>query len=323
MRGERRRQFGFGDEAVAAARANAFLTDVERLVDWTRIESALGTLYSHTGRPSHPPLVLFKMLLLQQWYGLSDPQCEDACRDRLSFRRFLGLSLSDAVPDETVLVRCRQRLAEAGLMQRLLTWLNEQFEARGLIVKRGTLIDATVVQSARKAPPKEAGARDTADPEATWQAMKDRPVHGYKLHIAADQAHTLVRAVSVTPAHVHDSVPANDLIQQDEQAVYADKAYDSRSRADFLERLDIDNRILRRGRRNRPLSDADRAHNRQHSAVRAGIERVPGWFKAKNRMPRCRYLRVIANQVHAHLLAMAYNLRRVVNLMPPPLAATG
>ncbi|MEQ1440075.1 IS5 family transposase [Fontimonas sp. SYSU GA230001] len=308
---------------MTGAISNAFLADVERLADWIRIESALGTLYAHTGRPSYPPLVLFKMLLLEQWYGLSDPQCEDACRDRLSFRRFLGLSLTDAVPDETVLVRFRQRLADAGLMQRLLDWLNEQFEARGLIVKRGTLIDATVVKSARTAPPKQEGARDTSDPEATWQAMKDRPVHGFKVHIAADEAHTLVRAVSVTPAHVHDSVPANGLIQQDEQAVDADKAYDSRARADFLESLDIDNRILRRGRRNRPLSEADRAHNRRHSAIRAGIERVPGWFKAKNRMPRCRYLGVIANQVHAHVLAMAYNLRRAVNLMPPPLAATG
>jgi IS5 family transposase len=323
MRGEQRKQFGFGDEALAQGAVNEFLLGIERLVDWSRIESALMTLYSHTGRPSHPPLVLFKLLLLEQWYGLSDPQCEEACRDRLSFRRFLGLSLQDAVADETVRVRFRQRLAEAGLMERLLSWLNESFEAQGLIVKRGTLIDATVVKSARRAPPRKEGSADTSDPQAGWQGIKPVPVHGYKVHVATDRDHNLVRALEVTPANVHDSQMADALIQQDEAAVYADKAYDSHARSAFLKSLGIENGILRKGHGHRPLTPVDQRRNTALSKIRSAVERVHAWIKARNRMARCRYLGLAANRVHAHLLAMAYNLRRVVTLSPPPLALAG
>lgn len=275
MRGERCKDQMelMGDWTRGAVRKDHFLVRVEGLLPWPRIDAALGSLYSHTGRPSHPPRVLFKMMLLEQWYGLSDPECEAACRDRLSFRWFLGLGFGDAVPDQTALVRFGQRLASGSVMERLLGWVNDAFEEWGLILKQGTLIDATVIQSSRKAPPKdETRAADTSDPEAQWQAMKGKPVHGFKAHVAVDQHQTLIRAVVVTPANLHDATQTDALVQQDEAAVYADKAYDSRAQRTQLAALGIVCGILRRPARNHPLTAYEAARNRVLSRIRSEVD---------------------------------------------------
>jgi IS5 family transposase len=106
MLGRIQPQKSFGDEALDLHVSDShFLVKVTGLIDWTAFDAHWPALYGATGKPSHDPLVCFKMLLLEQWYGLSDPECEAQCADRLSFRRFLGLSLVDPIPDETVLVR--------------------------------------------------------------------------------------------------------------------------------------------------------------------------------------------------------------------------
>ncbi|MFN3545831.1 MAG: transposase, partial [Thiobacillus sp.] len=144
-------QKSFGDEALDLHVSDShFLLKVDRLVDWSAFDTHWPGLYGTTGKPSHDPLVCFKMLLIEQWYNLSDPECEAQCADRLSFRRFLGLSLSDPVPDETVLVRFRKRLLKANLAEPLFAAVLAQIEAAGVLVRRGTLIDATIVRSARK-----------------------------------------------------------------------------------------------------------------------------------------------------------------------------
>ena len=112
------------------------------------LDGAMSGLRSaSTGRPGYPPLVMLKALLLAQWYGLSDPELEDALADRLSFRRFVGLPLDAAVPDETTLCRFRGELARRGLTERLVAALDAQLAARGLVLRRGTLIDATLVEA--------------------------------------------------------------------------------------------------------------------------------------------------------------------------------
>ena len=316
MLGRRRKQFGFGDRALVDRVSDGhFLVQVDKLIDWAPIERMLESLYSHTGRPGHPPLVLFKMLLLEQWFNLSDPQAEAQVKDRLSFMRFVGLGLDDDVPDETALVRFRQRMAE--LHTSLLDAINDQLEAKGMVVKRGTLIDATVVQSARKAPPRRGGSKDTSDKEAGWSAKDPkRPVHGFKAHIAVDAGSTLIRAVETTPANVHDSQVAEELVQWDEAAVYADKAYDCDSLRGELARMGMDDGILRRKKPKREPSIEDVAHNRRCSAIRAEVERPFAWWKELFGVRRCRYVGLAANRVHFGLLAMAHNLKRGLSLAP-------
>ncbi len=185
MLGRAQAQKSFGDEALELhVSDHHFLMKVSRLIDWAAFDGYWPTLYGTTGKPSSDPLVCFKMLLLEQWYNLSDTECEAQCANRLSFRRFLGLSLSDTIPDETVLVRFRKRLLKARLAEPLFAAVLAQIEAAGVIVRRGTLVDATIVRSAKKALPKGGTGGDAG---AGWAVRNGRAVaHGFKAHIAVD-----------------------------------------------------------------------------------------------------------------------------------------
>lgn len=140
---------------MIATPTNEFLERLDRTLDWQPVGKAFEAMYpATTGRSLCAPLVLSKMSLLQHCYSLSDPQCEELVSDRLSWRRFVGLGLQDVVPDETTLVRFRQRLREHGLHENLLGLVNGQLQTKGLILKTCTLVDATLLQAARRAPAK-------------------------------------------------------------------------------------------------------------------------------------------------------------------------
>lgn len=146
---------GLLDSLMPSPVGNDFLERISTALDWRPLEAALQAMYPATAvRPPHPPLVLFQMSLLQHGYGLSDPQCEELVGDRLSWRRFVGLGLQDSVPDETTLVHFRKRLRQHGQHETLLALVNRQLEHKGLILKTCTLVDATLLQAARRAPAK-------------------------------------------------------------------------------------------------------------------------------------------------------------------------
>lgn len=138
------------------------------------------------GRPSYPLLTYVKLLLLQQWYGLSDPGLEEAVDDRLSFRRFAGLPLDESVPDHSTIWRFRQELAAHGLGEALFEEINRQLDARGLIVRQGTLIDATLLQASVKPPSVKEGTVSKHDAEAGWTKKNGKSHFGYKAHVAVD-----------------------------------------------------------------------------------------------------------------------------------------
>jgi IS5 family transposase len=133
---------------------NDFLDKVEELIDWRPIDRLLTKHYrkraAADGRPAYPPLPMFKMLLLQRWYNLSDPGLEAAMCDRISFIRFAGLSFESSVPDETTICRFRNELLATGLHHKLLGQINKQLEALGLLGRDGAVVDATIVASSRR-----------------------------------------------------------------------------------------------------------------------------------------------------------------------------
>jgi IS5 family transposase len=278
-------QLGLMD-ALVTIPANDFLDRLDRLVDWRPLERALHAMYpAVTGRPPHPPLVLFKMSLLQHCYDLSDPQCEEQVRDRLSWRHFVGLGLQDSVPDETVLVRFRQRLVEHGLQEKLLQLVNRQLAAQGLILKRVTLVDATLVQAARRAPAKT--DPEGGDTDAGFTVKRGTPHYGYKAHVGVDEEHTLIRQATLTAANVHDSREFEHVVRGDEQMVVADKAYASAERSAWL---GIHNGILRRATRGHPLGEPGERMNRFLSGVRSRIEKIFGHWKRTLGYRRVRYV---------------------------------
>lgn len=309
MLGRIQPQKSFGDEALELHVSDShFLVKVSGLVDWSAFDGYWPTLYGTTGKPSHDPLVCFKMLLLEQWYNLSDPECEAPCADRLSFRRFLGLSLADAIPDETVLVRFRKRLLKAGLAEPLFAAVLAQIEAAGVIVKRGTLVDATIVRWARKPPAQDGTGGDI---DARWAVKNGRPVaHGFKAHIAVDDDSEMVRAIETTPGSVHDSVPMDRLLERaPAKAVYADAAYCDTARRKRLRAQGTAPRI-RFNPRGAELTPRQTALNHRGSKVRAKVEHVFADWKTRRTLARCRYEGLKKNALHFTLLAIAHNLRR-------------
>jgi IS5 family transposase len=308
-------QLSLADGLVEGAGANRQLAKIAALVDWPAFERLLVDVYAApVGRPSYGPLVLLKCLVLQQWYRLSDPGLEEALADRLSFRRFVGLALADPVPDHSTLSRFRSELVRRGLSERLLAELNRQLDARGLMVKSGTLIDASLVAADCRRPKKGEPVEARSDRDASWTAMKDEPLFGYKMHLAVDQSSGLVRRAILTPAHVSDKAPFLDLVQGDERAVYADRGYDGWWYKAELAARGIADGIMAGSYRRRPLAAAGHARNRAIAALRRPIERTFGVLKRWYGYGRVRYRSLVRNALQLQLLALALNLRRALAL---------
>lgn len=307
---------GFGDLAAERLRRETELDRIAGLLNWGplsyRLEKHCRKL---DGRPPFPPLVMFRALLLAQWYDLSDRDLEEALCDRLSFRRFVGLGIEQATPDHTTLCRFRERLNEAGLTVKLLALVNAQIEAKGLIVKRGTLIDATVVETAAARPD---GETASADPDAAFLKRAGQPgsSYGYKAHVAADEGSILIRTAKLTPANVAETVVADELIlaNRDSGAIYADKAYDTHARRALLARLGIKDGILHRPNKHHPLTGQQTSRNAALSKIRCRVETVFAVLKQVYGYRRTRYVGLVRNQLQLTLLAICFNLRRMLVL---------
>lgn len=309
------RQRSLAEALIGSGRAGARLDRIAALLDWSALETLLvGLRAASTGRPGYPPLVMLRLLLLAQWYGLSDPELEEALADRLSFRRFAGLPLDGAVPDETTICRFRGELAARGLTGALFEAVGAQLAARGLVLRRGTLIDATLVEADADVRKGADGQPVTVEREAGFARRRGRAFFGFKAHVAVDQGSGLVRRAILTPANVNESLVADRLVIGDEAAVYADKAYDSADRRAALAARGIADGIMRRHHRNRPLSDAEVARNGRLVPIRAAVERIFGTLKRHYGWSRVRYRGLARNAAHLDLLCLAFNLRRADTL---------
>jgi IS5 family transposase len=310
------RQLGLADGIVRRrGKKSEWLERLEAALDWPALEMIVAGIYaSREGGLAYPLLTYVRLLLLQQWYGLSDEGLEAAVDDRLSFRRFAGIPLAESVPDHSSIWRFREALARRGLAAKLLAEVNRQLDATGLILRRGTLIDATILEAAVRPPAGDAGEVSSRDLQAGWTKKNGKSRFGYKAHAAVDEGSGIVRAVVMTPADVHDSVPADGLVQGDEQAVYADKAYDSEQRRAGLRERSIEPRIMHKARRNRPLKPWQVAFNKAVAPVRAGVERLFATMKRTYGHRRVRYLGLARNDVQLQAMCAAINLRRALAL---------
>ena len=315
-------QLGWSDAALSQRSSDrgSRLRKISGLLDWSSFEKHLGGFYvSRRGEAAYPALMMFKVLLLQRWYDLSDPEMEEALWDRLSFRMFSGLSVEDATPDHSTIWRFRERLAKRGLMDLLMAELTAQLDGGGFILKQGTLIDASIVESAARRPRMKEGKTSATDPEARFGTGNQRGKYsfGYKLHIAVDQISGFVRALTVTPANAQEVMLGPGLIQGDEAAVYADRGYDSARMRDRLGDLGIADGVMRRGTKYKPISAEQKARNHALSLKRRPVEKVFGTLKRSYRMDRMRYFNLARNTTALSLACFAYNLRRLHALATP------
>lgn len=305
-------------EAMLAPRlgSNGKLEAIATSIDWSRLEPIVRRVRSgETGRPPYHPLAMLKALYLQRLYDLSDPGLEEALLDRLSFRRFCGLSLEQPTPDETTICRFRAAAAAAGVMEACFVEITRQLEAQGLMLKRGTLLDASIIKAKHNPPPREAGlgAKHDKEPDADWTYRNGRSLFGYKAHLGVDQGSGLIRRVVVTPAKVYESEVADTLIVGDERAVYGDKAYPQQARHQRLKALGIKDRIMRRANKWHPaLPRWRRRWNDLVARRRAPIEAVFSAMKRLYGLARARCTSLARNAADIFAFAAIYNLRRTV-----------
>jgi IS5 family transposase len=317
MQPKRENQPTFFDLAVQQRGCtNRVLETIAREVNFTAAEERVAATYSAGGRPACRVGVLLRVMLLQHLYGLSDPQAEEQLQDRLSFQKFVQLDAHESVPDETTICRFRQRLIACGLHEELLGLLNTQLEARGYIVKRVTLVDATLVASSRQRPTAQAARAGRApDADASYTRKYNQSFYGYKAHVSSDGEHQLIRAAVISTASQYDGAVLVRVAPADSAVVYADKAYDTQANVAWLRTRGIRNGILKKGGCHIQLTAAEREHNQQKGRVRRQIERVFAHLKQWQHYRRVRYLGLARNQLELTLKAVAYNLKRLAGIM--------
>lgn len=299
---------------LGGPRSRQFFAACQQHIPWQQLAESVADIFPPTasGRPHWPIVQMIKCLFLAKWFNLSDPQLEEVLQDRLSFRRFVGLSLQDATPDETTICLFRRRLREAGHATTLFDKALQHLRARGLVLEAGTLVDARIVQAPLGGP--RADGSSSRDPEATYTAKGGRAYHGYKTHIASDRR-GIITDYRFDTAKVADCTHADGLMAREKLAVFADSAYMDRRRSEGLRRRGVFCGILqRRVRGQAALTDLQKARNRACASIRAAVEHPFAWM-AKMGYQRVRYRGLERNAFDFAMLAVAYNFKRAFSLL--------
>ena len=265
-------QTSLADALVIEHKSLSELDDVHNIIFWPEIEQTLSGLYSSVrGAPAYPPLMMFKILILQAWYNLSDEALEKQIARDLMFRRFINLSLSESVPDHSSIWRFRQLLNTQGLLTTLLNQINAHLERNSIIVSLGSIniIDATVIEAKQSRKRKGKDGNNTQDKDAKYNVKiaadgKRKTTYGFKMHANTDED-GFVKNMTYTPGNVHDSQEFDNLLDIEKTKnklkaggqVYADSTYTNKLNAKKLGKYN--NKILHRAYRNKPLIQQQKA----------------------------------------------------------------
>jgi IS5 family transposase len=316
------------------------LLTLSRHVDFEFFRPLLeGSLYadydsSKGGRPPFDPVVMFKVMVLQSLYNLSDDSAEFMINDRASFRRFLDVKGVRDVPDAKTIWLFRERLREEGLVEQLFCFLHDKLEQNGIIKKEGAIVDASFVQAPRQRNTREEnqvikdggipeGWEETPsrlcqkDMDARWAKKNDELHYGYKDHIMVDRKSKMITNYVVTDAAVHDSTALEPLIesgQARDQTLYADAAYRGKEMEEKLKSHNIKSRVHAKGYANRPLTPAQKKSNKSKSSHRARIEHVFGFMTNSMNSLTVRCCSLERNTVVIGLMNLTYNLCRLTQL---------
>jgi transposase, IS5 family len=311
---------------LGGPRTTALLDKLDAAIPWKRLVRPIAALPEYKpkpagedkgGRPAWPALTMLKCVLLAKWFGLSDPQLEECLKDRLSFRRFVGLSLTDATPDETTFVVFRRRLREANLDRRLFEITLRHLDKQGLLVRDGTLVDATIIEQSRGSIRR--GGRDdgtsTRDEDASFTKKHGRTYHGYKGHIAADRS-AIVTDYRFGTAKEHDSQRIDELTRKETLMVVADTAYRSVEREASMRRRGVTCAIaFKRQKGQADLPPVLKRLNRMIASARARVEHPFAWMGQMG-YRGARYRGRRRNELDFALNLIAYNWKRSLTLKP-------
>lgn len=338
---KRHRDYGFFDQDIRLSKLSKLGDPLEKLnkgVDFELFRSLLEEKLTSQakgkgGRPPYDYILMFKVLILQRYYNLSDDQVEYQINDRMSFMRFLNLSIADDVPDSKTIWHFKERLTDLEVIEPLFHLFLEELEKLGLIVNEGKIVDASFVEVPRQRNSREENKqikegktpgsfegnpykKAQKDTDARWTKKNNTNYFGYKNHVKTDAKSKLITKYKVTDASVHDSQAIDQLLDEKDKGedFYADSAYGGTKQKETIREKGMINQVCEKGYRNKPLTEEQKAGNREKSRVRSRVEHVFGFMEGSmNGM----YLYNIGKkriEAAIGLMNLTYNMHRKLQL---------
>jgi len=331
------KQRGFFDENDRLRELSLLGDPLERLnavINWEAFRPKLNKIFKKEakgpgGRPPYDYIVMFKILILQRLYGISDAQAEYQIKDRLSFMRFLGLNLWDTVPDEKTIWLYRERLVKENVIDTMFYQFTKQLEDHGLITRAGSIIDASFVDvpKQRNSRAENEAIKNGQKPEewekeenknklaqkdcdARWAKKNDEIHYGYKNHVKADKDSKLIVKYAVTSAEVHDSQVLSELVEPTkDKEIYADSAYKGEEIESCLGNH-VKNQIIEKGYRNKPLNEKQKAANKRKASIRVRVEHIFGFMTNSMNGMRIRCIGIERAKFAIGMMNLVYNMSR-------------
>ena len=289
---------------------------------------------SNAGAKPFDVIMMFKILILQRYYGLGDTQIEYQILDRLSFKKFLGLESGDKVPDEKTVWAFREALTSKGLVEKLFNEFRHYLEGQGLIMNEGKMIDASFTVAPRQRNNREEnkmikeGRGDELwndnpnkkrhkDIDARWTKKNNETFYGYKNHAKVDTKSKFIDKYKVTDASVHDSQPLEDLLTEEDvgQDLHADSAYTGEDQEKVISKYEMNNCLHEKGYRNKPLTEEQKQSNREKSKTRARVEHVFGFMEQSMNGLAVKSVGITRASGIIGLINLTYNLYRYEQLV--------
>jgi transposase, IS5 family len=302
------------------SRISVKLEKINTMVNWDEILSIVSVVdrtdKKTGGAPHTDLLVKVKMLFLQYLYNLSDPELEDQVNDRLSFQSFVGVSFTTTVPDFTTIWRFRERLIEHKLNDKLFNLILGYLEARNLLIKKGSIIDATIINSTtrplsdKKRKELEDSPSVQIDTDAGSTMKRKKYYFGYKGHIGTDIGSKLIRKRDFSSASPHDSQYKTTLLSGDEKAVFADSAYSNMEDKKTCRKEGIYYGVLDKGTRRKKLSGSQKKRNKKKSKIRSAVEHPFGYMKERLSYRKAVAKTIERNRFHFDMNCILYNIFR-------------
>lgn len=308
------------------------LVELDRRINWNAFRRILKRIYkkerkSKAGAKPKDVVMMFKGLVIQNLYGLSDEQLEYQIEDRRSFQRFLGLGKHERSPDAKTFWVFRNQLSELDLIESLFEQFSAQLNKAGFLAGKGQIIDASIVPApiqrnsrAENVTIKQGDVpedwddhkRCQKDTDARWTKKHGNSHYGYKNHIEVDNDNKLIRKYQTTDASVHDSIVFETLLDPDNASadVWADSAYRSQEKEDILKEQGYRSKVQRKGKRGKPLSEREQQGNRTRSKVRSRVEHVFG-AQSNLRKKAIRSIGMVRARTEIGMMNLVYNMRRL------------
>jgi IS5 family transposase len=338
---KRHRDYGFWDQDIRLSKLSQLGDPLERLnegIDFELFRSLLEEKLSKMpkgpgGRPPYDYVLMFKILILQRYYNLSDDQAEYQINDRMSFMRFLDLTIADDIPDSRTIWAFREQLTDLGLVEELFDLFIKELEKLNLIVNEGKIIDASFVEVPRQRNSREENVQiklgeipasftqnphkqRQKDTDARWTKKNKISYFGYKNHVKQDAKSKLITDYSVTDASVHDSKATDTLLNENDKGedFFADSAYTGAPQEAIIKKKGMVNQVCEKGVKNRPLTEEQKASNREKSRVRSRVEHIFGFMENSMNGMYIECIGIKRATAIIGLMNLTYNMFRKIQL---------